>query len=136
MVFKAQESHYSLSLSFPLSLPLSLFLLSLSIPQCVSLFLSLPSILPFLFFCAEVWLLRFQNFIHFNLWEVFYFLLLIRFYSCVFALLFPVLFLLISTSIYFKILLCWWIWWKYYVCMYENGKMIPLETFPWMGGEG
>jgi hypothetical protein len=29
-----------------------------------------------------------------------------------------------------------WIWCKYHVYMYENGKMIPVETIPGMGGEG
>jgi hypothetical protein len=27
------------------------------------------------------------------------------------------------------------IWWKYYILMYENGKMRPVETVPGMGGE-
>jgi hypothetical protein len=26
--------------------------------------------------------------------------------------------------------------WKYYVLVYENGKMRPAETIPGMGGEG
>jgi hypothetical protein len=26
--------------------------------------------------------------------------------------------------------------WKYYVLMYENGKMRPVETIPGMGGRG
>jgi hypothetical protein len=26
-------------------------------------------------------------------------------------------------------------YWKYYVFMYENGKMRPVETIPRMGGE-
>jgi hypothetical protein len=25
-------------------------------------------------------------------------------------------------------------WWKYYVLMYENGTMRPVETIPGMGG--
>jgi hypothetical protein len=25
-----------------------------------------------------------------------------------------------------------WIWCKYYVCMYENGKIRPVETIPGM----
>jgi hypothetical protein len=27
-------------------------------------------------------------------------------------------------------------WWKYYVLIYENGKMRPAETVPGMGGKG
>jgi hypothetical protein len=27
-------------------------------------------------------------------------------------------------------------WWKYYVLMYENGKVRPAETTPVMGGKG
>jgi hypothetical protein len=27
-------------------------------------------------------------------------------------------------------------WWKYYVVMYENGKMRPIETIPRMGVKG
>jgi hypothetical protein len=27
-------------------------------------------------------------------------------------------------------------WWEYYVLMYENGKMRPVETIPGMGGRG
>jgi hypothetical protein len=27
-------------------------------------------------------------------------------------------------------------WWKYYVRMYENGKIRPVETIPGMGEEG
>jgi hypothetical protein len=27
-------------------------------------------------------------------------------------------------------------WWKYYVLMYVNGKMIPVETMQGLGGEG
>jgi hypothetical protein len=27
-------------------------------------------------------------------------------------------------------------WWKYYVLIYENGKMRPVETLPRVGGEG
>jgi hypothetical protein len=27
-----------------------------------------------------------------------------------------------------------WIWWKYYVLMYENEKMRPVETTPGMRG--
>jgi hypothetical protein len=28
-----------------------------------------------------------------------------------------------------------WIWWKYYVLMYENRKIRPVETVPGMGEE-
>jgi hypothetical protein len=27
-------------------------------------------------------------------------------------------------------------WWKYYVLMYKNGKLRPVETVPGMGEEG
>jgi hypothetical protein len=26
------------------------------------------------------------------------------------------------------------LWWKYYILVYENGKMRPVETIPGMGG--
>jgi hypothetical protein len=29
-----------------------------------------------------------------------------------------------------------WMWWKYSVHMYENGKMRPVETISGMGGWG